>query len=218
MNVMTKDVDTLLGNPKRAMLAIAVPVIISMVVQNANNLIDTAWVAGLGTSALAAVGFAFPLFFIIISIGTGIGIGSSSAIARFIGQGDRESANRTAGQAIILTVILSILLAVFLAFIMKPLFTVLGAGPYVQDCIDYFTPVIITMPIALVGIVAIVLMMAMDESDTTLSMALLTIGIILLLFALNRFFTKSHETIYKPTGSVVRSGSLYMYMTHPVGT
>ena len=64
--------------------------------------------------------------------------------------------------------------------------------------------------IALGGIVAIVLMMAMDESDTTLSMALLTIGIILLLFALNRFFTKSHETIYKPTGSVVRSGSLYM--------
>ena len=64
--------------------------------------------------------------------------------------------------------------------------------------------------IAVSGIVAIVCMMAMDESDTTLSMALLTIGIILLLFALNRFFTKSHETIYKPTGSVVRSGSLYM--------
>ena len=153
MSDRTKDVDTLLGNPKKAMLAMAIPVIISMVVQNANNLIDTAWVAGLGTSALAAVGFAFPLFFIIISIGNGIGIGSSSAIARFIGQGDRESANRTAGQAIILTVIFSILLAIFLAFIMKPLFTVLGAGPYVQDCIDYFTPVIITMPIALVGIV-----------------------------------------------------------------
>ena len=63
----TKDVETLLGNPKKAMLAMAIPVIISMVVQNANNLIDTAWVAGLGTSALAAVGFAFPLFFIIIS-------------------------------------------------------------------------------------------------------------------------------------------------------
>ena len=64
--------------------------------------------------------------------------------------------------------------------------------------------------IALGGIVAIVLMMAMDESDTTLSMALLTVGIILLLFALYRFFTKSHEMVYKPTGSVVRTGSLYM--------
>ena len=64
--------------------------------------------------------------------------------------------------------------------------------------------------IAVSGIVAIVCMMTMDESDTTLSMALLTIGIILLLFALYRFFTKSHEIVYKPTGSVVRSGSLYM--------
>ena len=64
--------------------------------------------------------------------------------------------------------------------------------------------------IALVGIVAIVLMMVMDDSDSTLSMALLTIGVILLLFALYRFFTKSHETVYKPTGSVVRTGSLYM--------
>ena len=64
--------------------------------------------------------------------------------------------------------------------------------------------------IALGGIVAIVLMMAMDESDTTLSMAMLTVGIILLLFALYRFFTKSHEMVYKPTGSVVRTGSLYM--------
>ena len=64
--------------------------------------------------------------------------------------------------------------------------------------------------IALGGIVAIVLMMVMDNPDSTLSMALLTIGIILLLFALYRFFTKSHETVYKPTGSVVRTGSLYM--------
>ena len=64
--------------------------------------------------------------------------------------------------------------------------------------------------IALGGIVAILLMLVMDESDSTLSMALLTIGVILLLFSLYRFFMKSHETIYKPTGSVVSSGSLYM--------
>ena len=64
--------------------------------------------------------------------------------------------------------------------------------------------------IALGGIVAIVLMMVMDNPDSTLSMAQLTIGVILLIYALYRFFTKSHETVYKPTGSVVRTGSLYM--------
>ena len=69
---------------------------------------------------------------------------------------------------------------------------------------------VVSSLIALGGIVAILLMMVMDESDSTLSMALLTIGVILLLFAFYRIFMKSHETIYKPTGSVVSSGSLYM--------
>ena len=69
---------------------------------------------------------------------------------------------------------------------------------------------LISSLIALGGIVAIILMMVVDESDSTLSMAQLTIGVILLIYALYRFFTKSHETVYKPTGSVVRSGSLYM--------
>lgn len=149
----TKDVEVLLGNPKKAMLAMAIPVIISMIVQNTNNLIDTAWVAGLGTHALAAVGFAFPLFFIIIGIANGIGVGSSSAISRSIGMGDRESANRTAGQAIILTVIISVVIGVLLLLVMEPMFQILGAGIYTQDCVDYFTPVALTMPVALVGVV-----------------------------------------------------------------
>ena len=49
---------------------------------------------------------------------------------------------------------------------------------------------LISSLIALGGIVAIVLMMVVDESDSTLSMAQLTIGVILLIYALYRFFTK----------------------------
>ena len=68
--------------------------------------------------------------------------------------------------------------------------------------------------IALAGIVAIVLMSVMDDTtDSTLNMVLLTIGIILLLYSLYRFLTRSQELIYKPTGSEVRSGSLYMDST-----
>ena len=54
---------------------------------------------------------------------------------------------------------------------------------------------LISSLIALGGIVAIILMMVVDESDSTLSMAQLTIGVILLIYALYRFFTKSHETV-----------------------
>lgn len=64
--------------------------------------------------------------------------------------------------------------------------------------------------IALAGVVSIVLSVLMDNSASTLCMVLLTVGIIFLLFAIYRFFTKSHETVYQPTGSMIRSGSLYM--------
>lgn len=70
--------------------------------------------------------------------------------------------------------------------------------------------ILVSSLIALGGVAGIVLSMVLDESDTTLSMALLTVGIMFLLFALYRFFWKSYETVYRPTGSAVRTGSLYM--------
>ena len=151
MEGSTKDVDTLLGNPKKAMIAMAVPIIIATFVQNANNLIDTIWVAGLGTDALAAVGLVFPIFFIIISIGNGIGIGSSSAIARFLGLGDRDSAQRTAAQALALGVIGSLALSVVLLVFEKPLFETMGAGDAMDACLQYATPIFITFPIAILS-------------------------------------------------------------------
>lgn len=70
--------------------------------------------------------------------------------------------------------------------------------------------ILVSSLIALVGVVGIVLSCMVDESDSTLCMALLTVGILLMLFALYRFFTKRYETVYKATGSEVRSGTLYM--------
>ena len=73
--------------------------------------------------------------------------------------------------------------------------------------------ILVSSLFALAGIIAIVLMLAMDASDSNLSMVLLTVGVILLLYSFYRFFAKSHEIIYKPTGSEVRSGTLYMDAT-----
>ena len=70
--------------------------------------------------------------------------------------------------------------------------------------------ILVSSLIALGGIVAIVIMVLMKESDSTLSMALLTVGILLLLLSIYRFFKKSHDTVYKPTGSTIRTNTLYM--------
>lgn len=70
--------------------------------------------------------------------------------------------------------------------------------------------ILVSSFIALCGVVGIVLSCMLDNLESTLCMALLAVGIILVLFALYRFFAKSHEMVYKSTGSEVRSGSLYM--------
>ena len=150
---MTKDVEVLLGNPKKAILLMAIPIVIAMIAETLNNLIDAFWVVGLGPNALAAVGFVFPFFFIMIGIGNGIGVGASSAIAKRIGKGDKLGADNIAAQAIVLTIISSILIAVFLLLIQRPLLMVLGAGDTIEFCTDYATPIILLSPIVLLNAV-----------------------------------------------------------------
>ena len=141
MEQNTKGVDTLLGNPRKAILAMSIPLIIALIAQSANNLIDAVWVAGLGSEALAAVGFIFPLFFILIGFGNGIGIGASSAIARHIGRGDKESVDSTATQAIVLIVIIAVVMTAFMLIFQRPLLEMMGAQDSLQFCVDYGTPI-----------------------------------------------------------------------------
>lgn len=150
-NERTKGVETLLGNPKKAVIAMAIPMIVGLIAQSANNLIDAVWVAGLGADALAAVGFVFPMFFILIGVGNGIGIGASSAIARHIGRGDKEAVDRTAMQGVVLLVLMSIAVMVLLLIFQRPILTILGAGQTIDLCIDYATPIFITTLILLIN-------------------------------------------------------------------
>jgi len=59
-NTETLGVKTLLGDPKKAILKLSIPMIFAMLIQTLYNVIDAIWVAGLGSNALAAVGFTFP--------------------------------------------------------------------------------------------------------------------------------------------------------------
>lgn len=69
----TKGVDILLGDPKKAIIKLAIPMIVAMSVQNIYQLIDTYWVSGLGADAMAAMGFVFPFFFVSMALRTGSG-------------------------------------------------------------------------------------------------------------------------------------------------
>jgi putative MATE family efflux protein len=106
----SKGVEILLGDPKKALIKLSVPIMVNNLVFTLYNLADGVWVAGLGADALSAIGIFFPIFIVFIAISMGLGVGASSAISRRIGARKREAAEKVAAQTLILGLILSIIL------------------------------------------------------------------------------------------------------------
>src|SRR5215475_15179708 len=93
----------------RTMVRLAVPNVVVMVVQAAIGLIETYFVAKLGTDALAGMALVFPLLMVTQMISAGaMGGGILSSVARALGSGRRDDANVLAWHAVALAVALGI--------------------------------------------------------------------------------------------------------------
>ncbi len=133
----TEGVDILLGDPKRAVIKLSIPIIVAMSVQTIYSLTDTFWVAGLGADALAAVGFAFPFFFISMALSNGLGVGGGAAISRRIGAKDRTGADNVAVHTFVIMVILVVLTTVLSLAFVEELFMYSGAGETTELGVAY---------------------------------------------------------------------------------
>jgi putative MATE family efflux protein len=126
MESLTSGVQTLLGDPKRAVLRLSLPMMAAMFVQSLYNIVDAIWVAGLGSEALAAVGLFFPFMTGMMALATGLGVGGSSAVSRRIGARDKASAERAALLTLSLGVLVSLLFLALLPPSLK-IFALMGA-------------------------------------------------------------------------------------------
>ncbi len=99
------------------------PAIVAQMVNASYNLVDTFFIARLGITALAAISVANPLMTIYRSVGMGVGIGAASLIARRLGSGNREAANRAAGGAIttffMVSAVVTLIMLVFLDTLLR---------------------------------------------------------------------------------------------------
>lgn len=125
------------GDPKKAIRALSVPMIISMLLIMAYNLADSIWVAGLGPNALAALGFINPLFMIVIGLGNGLGAGATSLIARCIGAQNKKGADNAAIHSIILTLGLSGVFTVLTLIFLPNILLLMGAGETLDLALQY---------------------------------------------------------------------------------
>ena len=127
-NNETNGVQTLLGDPKKAIIKLAIPMIIAMSITTVYNLADAIWVSGLGSDALAAVGFVFPFFFMALAIANGLGIGGGAAISRKIGANDKDGADNVAVHTLVIMLVISILFTILFFVFAPDIFSIIGAG------------------------------------------------------------------------------------------
>lgn len=132
-----KNIEMITGDPKKAIVKLAIPMMVSMLLIMLYNIADSIWVAGLGADALAAIGFITPLFMVLVGLGNGIGAGANSLIARFIGAKNYTQANNAALHGIVLSVIVSAIFTVLIEVFMVPILQFMGAGDTIQYAMDY---------------------------------------------------------------------------------
>ena len=131
------NIEMITGDPKKAINKLSIPIIASMFLIFANNIIDSIWVAGLGAEPLAALGYITPLFMILVGFGNGIGAGGNSLISRYIGAEDRVSANNAAIHNLILSVIVSAVISIVFLLSMETLLNMMGASSVINYAMEY---------------------------------------------------------------------------------
>lgn len=101
---------------KKLMLSTGIPMIVSMVLQAVYNIVDSAFVSNMasgGEQALNALTLAFPMQVLMVAVGIGTGVGANVLTAKSLGSGDREQANRTAGNAAFMAAVIYVVFLLF---------------------------------------------------------------------------------------------------------
>ena len=102
----------------------ALPMVMSMLVQALYNVVDSIYVSQISESAVTALSLAFPIQNIQIGFAVGIGVGVNSLLSKSLGEHNQETANRTAGNGITLMAIVTIVFMLFGVFGVRPYFEI----------------------------------------------------------------------------------------------
>ena len=98
----------------------ALPLVLSMLVQALYNVVDSIYVAQISESAVTALSLAFPVQNLQIGFAVGIGVGVNSLLSKSLGERNQEAVNRTAGNGLVLMLMVTVLFMLFGVFGVRP--------------------------------------------------------------------------------------------------
>ena len=106
----------------KLLMNMALPLVISMLVQALYTVVDSVYVSRISESAVTALSLAFPIQNLLIGCATGVGVGVNSLLSKSLGEQNYERANRTAGNGFLLSCLFSIGFVIFGLFFARPFF------------------------------------------------------------------------------------------------
>ena len=106
----------------RLLASMAIPMMISMLVQALYNVVDSVFVSRISENAFNAVGLAFPLQNLMIAVGAGTAVGINALLSRSLGEKKQDMADRAAGTGIFLSLCSAVVFALIGIFLSRPFF------------------------------------------------------------------------------------------------
>jgi putative MATE family efflux protein len=115
------------GSIQKSLIRMTTPMIIGMLLLFTFSLVDTLFISFLGTEALAAISFTFPVTFTIMSLAIGLGIGASAVVGKYLGRSEYEKAKEASTVINYISLLLAAIVVAVCWFFMDSIFHLMGA-------------------------------------------------------------------------------------------
>ena len=135
----------------KLLISMAVPMMLSMLVQALYNVVDSIFVSRISEDALTAVSLAFPVQNLLIAIGVGTGVGINAMLSRSLGEKNQKLANKTAHNGILLMMFSALVCALFGIFGSHWFFTTQTDNPVLIDYGTRYLSIVMTFSFGIFG-------------------------------------------------------------------
>ncbi|MED5412577.1 MAG: MATE family efflux transporter [Pseudomonadota bacterium] len=116
------------GSIQQSLIRMTMPMIIGMLMLFTFSLVDTWFISFLGTEALTAISFTFPVTFFVMSLAIGLGIGASAVVGKFLGASQHEKAKEAATVINYISFSLACITVIICWTFMDEIFGLMGAS------------------------------------------------------------------------------------------
>ncbi|ASJ00491.1 MATE family efflux transporter [Thermococcus gorgonarius] len=165
------------GPIEKTLLKLAYPLIVNNLVQVLYNITDTFWLGKLGREALAAPGTSWPIIGTLMALGMGFATAGFALVGQYIGAGNYERANRSAGALYSLMFLFSTATAIISLAILPYALRFMKVTPNVYPYAKAYAQVVFAgVPLSFSFMAFSALMRASGDTKTPVKISMLTVG------------------------------------------